>query len=200
MVTHQLFWIASRAFGTIAMILLGTTVAVGLTMSAKIMRRPGLTPRLRRFHEAAALVTLGLIAVHGGLLLFDQYLRPGLTGIAIPFVMGYRNLFTGLGIIAGWLTMVFAISFYLRKRIGARTWRKLHRFTVVAYFLALFHVLGSGTDVATPWMALTLAGLTAPVGFGLAYRILDVGPRQQPDGRTSRRTLARRRNNLATQG
>lgn len=186
MVTHQLFWIASRAFGTIAMILLGTSVAVGLAMSGRLLRRPGLNAKLRRFHEAAALVTIGLIATHAGLLLLDSYLKPGLAGITIPFVLGYRTAFTGIGIISGWLCVLFTASFYVRRRIGTKTWRKLHRFTIVAYFLALGHVLGAGTDAGSPWMLATLTGLTGPIAFAFSYRILSSGPSQPARGERMR--------------
>lgn len=178
MASHQIFWIASRAFGTTAMVLLGISVAVGLAMAGKLGARPGRTAKLRRFHEAAAIVTVGLIAAHGGLLLFDSYLRPGFLGITVPFAMGYRPLATGVGIIAGWLTAIFAVSFYVRRRIGARLWRRIHRFTPVAYLLALFHTLAAGSDAGSPWMLATLTGLTAPIAFAFSYRLLaDAGPR-----------------------
>jgi sulfoxide reductase heme-binding subunit YedZ len=169
--THQVFWFASRAFGIVAMLMLGISVAVGLAMSGRLMSRPGATGKLRHFHESATLVTLGLIVAHGGLLLFDSYLRPGLVGIAVPFTLAYRPLFTGLGIVAGWLAAVLGLSFYARKRIGARTWRRMHRFTIVAYVLALIHVIGSGTDVRSPWMIALLTGLTAPIAFAFSYRV-----------------------------
>ncbi len=34
--THQLFWFASRAFGIVAIVMLGVSVAVGLTMSGRL--------------------------------------------------------------------------------------------------------------------------------------------------------------------
>lgn len=178
MATHQLFWIASRAFGMTAMVLLGISVAVGLAMAGRLGAKPGRAAKLRRFHEAAAIVTVGLIAAHGGLLIFDSYLRPGLVGITVPFALAYRPLATGLGIIAGWLTAIFAVSFYVRRRIGARLWRRIHRFTPVAYVLALFHTLAAGTDAGSPWMIVTLTGLTAPIAFAFSYRVLaSSGPR-----------------------
>lgn len=172
MAIHQTFWIASRAFGTIAIVLLGITVGLGLSMSGRLLRRPGMNAKLRHFHEAAALVTIGLVATHAGLLLLDTYLKPGLAGITIPFVLAYRTVFSGIGIIAGWLCVLFTVSFYVRRRIGTRTWRRLHRFTILAYFLALGHALGAGTDAGTPWMVATLTGLTAPIAFGFAHRVL----------------------------
>lgn len=170
--THQVFWFASRAFGIVAMLALGISVAVGLAMSGRLMGRPGMTAKLRHFHESATLVTLGLIVAHGGLLLFDSYLRPGLVGITVPFTLAYRPLYTGLGVVAGWLAAILGLSFYGRRRIGARTWRRMHRFTILAYVLALAHVVGSGTDVRSPWMIAMLTGLTAPIAFAFSYRVL----------------------------
>ena len=178
--THQVFWFASRAFGIIAMLLLGTSVAVGLAMSGRLAHRPGLPAKLKHFHESATLVTLGLIVTHGGLLLFDSYLRPGLAGITLPFALSYRPLFTGVGIIAGWLAAILGLSFYARKRIGVKTWRFMHRFTIVVYLLALVHVIGSGTDARSPWMMALLTVLTAPIVFAFTYRMLPSSPRRRP--------------------
>jgi methionine sulfoxide reductase heme-binding subunit len=169
---QQVFWFASRALGIVAIILLGVTVAVGLAMSGRLAHGPGVQGRLRRFHEPLALTALGLVAAHGGLLLFDRYLHPGLTGVLQPFALSYRPVPTGLGIIAGWLTAVFALTFYVRRWIGARRWRMIHRFTVVAYLLALIHVIGSGTDARSPWIVAMLTALTAPIVFGFTYRML----------------------------
>jgi methionine sulfoxide reductase heme-binding subunit len=174
--THQVFWFASRAFGLVAMVMLAVSVAVGLTMSGRLLSRPGLAAKLKRFHEAATLVTLGLIVVHAGLLLFDSHLRPGLAGITVPFALGYRPLFTSIGVIAGWLAAILGLSFYARKRIGVKTWRFMHRFTIVVYLLVLTHVVGSGTDARRPWMVALLTAMTAPIVFAFSYRILPRSP------------------------
>jgi sulfoxide reductase heme-binding subunit YedZ len=179
---HQVFWLASRAFGITAMIGLAASVGLGLAMSGRLLRRPGWPAKLKHAHEGLALVSLGLIAVHGGLLLFDGYLRPGLAGIAVPFTMSYRPVFTGLGIIAGWLAAILGLGFYARRRIGVKRWRFLHRFTIGAYVMALGHVAGAGTDARSPWMVALLTALTAPIVFGFAYRVLPSGQRQRRAG------------------
>ena len=178
--SQQVFWFASQALGITAMLLLGVSVSLGLTMSGRIIRRPGLPARLKHFHEASTLVTLGLIAGHGGLLLLDGYLHPGLAGITLPFALSYRPLFTGLGIIAGWLALILGLSFYIRKRIGTKTWRSLHRFTLVVYLLALVHTVGAGTHGQSGWMLAMLAGLTAPIVFAFTYRILPTPDNPRP--------------------
>jgi predicted ferric reductase len=173
---QQVFWIASRATGIVAIVLLGVSVALGLAMSGRLGRRPGLPAKLKRFHEASTLVTLGLIAAHGGLLLGDAWLRPGLEGILLPFQMGYRTLWTGLGIVGGWLAVILGLSFYVRRWIGTKTWRWLHRWTLAVYVLALVHVVGAGTDGRSGWMLALLGALTAPIVFAFTYRMLPRAP------------------------
>jgi sulfoxide reductase heme-binding subunit YedZ len=169
---QQIPWLASRALGIVAVALLAVTVALGLAMSGRLVRRPGVPARLRRVHEASALVTLGLIVAHGGVLLADGYLRPGLAGIALPFQLSYRPAWTGTGVLAGWLGVILGLSFYARRWIGARTWRRLHRWMLAVYVLALVHTIGAGTDGRSTWMIATLTLLTAPVVFALAVRVL----------------------------
>ena len=178
--TQQVFWLASRAVGIVAIALLGISVALGLAMSTKLLRRPGLPAKLKRFHEASTLVTLTLIVAHAGLLLADGYLRPGLAGVALPFHLSYRPLWTGTGIIAAWLAAILGLSFYARKWIGAKTWRWLHRWTLAVYVLAVGHAIGAGTDGRSTWMLAMLTLLTAPIVFAFSYRMLPTAPRQRP--------------------
>ena len=46
--TQQVFWLASRAFGIVAIIMLAISVGLGLAMSGRIIRRPGLPAKLKR--------------------------------------------------------------------------------------------------------------------------------------------------------
>ena len=172
--SQQVFWLASRALGVVAIVLLAISVALGLAMSGRIARRPGLPAKLKRLHEASTLVALGLIVAHAGVLLADGWLRPGIAGIALPFQLGYRPVWTGIGIIAGWLALILGLSFYVRKWIGTRTWRWLHRWTLAVYALALGHAVGAGTDGRSTWMLVMLALLTAPIVFAFSYRMLPV--------------------------
>lgn len=155
------WWLASRASGIVALVLVTISVGVGLLMASRLARRPGLPRVLVAIHEQTAVTGLVAIAVHGLTLLGDPWLNPGVKGVLIPFNMGYRPLFTGLGIIAGYLAAILGLSFYVRKRIGPALWRKAHRATVAVYALGVVHTLGAGTDASTPWMRAFLL-LTAP--------------------------------------
>ncbi len=179
--SQHFFWLASRAVGVVALILISLSVGLGLALSGRISRGPGIPARLRHLHEAIALTGLIAIAGHGLLLLGDSYLRPGLAGIALPFAMPNQPVWTGLGIIGGWLAAVLGLSFYARKWITTRVWRWMHRWTLLVYGLAVAHTLGSGTDARAPWL-LAIIGVTAvPIVFAGTYRFLPREKTRRPE-------------------
>jgi methionine sulfoxide reductase heme-binding subunit len=170
---HYAWWLAARASGVVALGLVTASVGIGLAMADGVVpRRPALKRALLAVHEQTALAALVAIVLHGALLTGDRWLRPGITGILVPFAMSYRPLFTGLGILAGYLAALLGLSFYLRRRIGARLWRKAHRFTVVVYGLAVVHTLGAGTDAGSAWLRLSILATAAPIAVLLVLRVL----------------------------
>ncbi len=177
---QHLFWIASRAFGVVALVLVAVSVGLGLAMASRLTRGPGVAARVKQLHEATALSSLFAIATHGLLLLGDPFLDPGVAGVALPFAMAKQPAWTGLGIIGGWLATILGLSFYARKWIGTRVWRQMHRWTLGVYILAVVHTLGSGTDAGTPWL-LAILGITAlPIVFLTTLRLL---PQEPPSER-----------------
>jgi sulfoxide reductase heme-binding subunit YedZ len=146
------WWLASRASGVLALVLVTVSVAIGLTMASKLVRRRGVGPILARVHEQTALVGLVAIAVHMITLLGDPFLDPGIEGVLVPFQMKHEPLFTGLGIIAAYLAAFLGLTFYIRKRIGPKLWRKAHRATVLVWALGLVHTIGAGTDAGSAWL------------------------------------------------
>lgn len=185
--THG-WWLASRASGLVALVLVTISVGLGLTMSGKVMRRPGVGRTLVAIHEHTALAGIVAIAVHGITLLGDPWLNPGVAGIAVPFQIGFRPFFTGLGIIGGYLAALLGLSFYARKRIGTRLWRKAHRFTVLVYVLGVIHAIGAGTDASTTWLRAWLVATGVPIAALFAYRL---GAGSRAARRRERRAPAR---------
>ena len=171
-VAPHLFWITSRAAGGAALLLASGSVALGLMMAS---RRKSVNRRdLRAVHEALSLATLAMVALHGLSLLGDSFLQPGLSGIAIPFAGAYRPLWTGLGIVAGYGLGVLGLSYYLRDRIGAARWRRMHRFTAGFWVLAIAHTIGAGSDAAQSWFLLVSGVMVVPA---LALTLIRWGSR-----------------------
>lgn len=166
------WWLASRASGLIALALITISVALGLALSGRMTSKPGLPRILNAIHEQTAVTALVAIAVHGLTLLGDPWLNPGPAGISIPFVMAYRSLWTGLGIVGGYMAAILGLSFYIRRRIGPRLWRKAHRLMIVVYGLAVVHTIGAGTDASTPWLRVWLYVTTPVIGTMFVARVI----------------------------
>ena len=162
------WWLSSRAAGVVAFALVALSVLIGLAMANRLLR--GRT--VVKLHEHLALAGLVAIAVHAITLLGDGWLNPGPAGLLIPFVMDHEPLFTGLGIIAAYLAALLGLSFYARRRIGAKRWRSLHRLTVLVYALGVIHTLGAGTDAEAPWLRAVLFATGAPILFLFLLRVL----------------------------
>jgi methionine sulfoxide reductase heme-binding subunit len=121
---------------------------IGLSMATKVAPR-SMTPGLRVAHERIAIVALVALGAHGLLLLGDSFLRRGRS--------------------PGYVTAALSLSYYARKRIGARRWRNAHRWIPIAWLLGAAHVIGSGTDIGDLWMqvpfALTIGAVLALLGL-----------------------------------
>jgi sulfoxide reductase heme-binding subunit YedZ len=158
----HLFWVISRAAGTVALLLSSAAVGVGLTMGGRMIKGRGID--LRAAHEALSLATLIAIAVHVVSLLGDSFLSPSLADITVPFVSGYKEPWMSIGIVAGWGLLALGVSYYFRTRIGPARWKRLHRWTALAWLLGIVHSLGEGTDAGTTWfLALTAIAVVPPL-------------------------------------
>ncbi len=158
--TPHLFWITSRAAGFTALVLASLAVSLGLLMSTKLLKRR--SPDLFLMHEILSLATIAAIVVHGAALLGDQYLHPSIADISIPFISSYKSIWTTLGIVSGWTLILLGLAYYARRRIGAARWRKLHRFTALAWLAGIIHALGEGSDAGQVWFLAMLAIVALP--------------------------------------
>lgn len=184
-----LFWIASRAAGSAALVLSSLTVCVGLSMGGRLVK--GRRQELRVAHEALSLAALCALAVHGLTLLGDGYLHPSIADLAIPFAGGYRTVWTSMGIVAFWMALALGLSYYARTRIGVQRWRRLHRFAAVAWLLGLAHALGEGTDAGQAWFLAMIAIAAVPALVLLGARLLDSLALTRPRVRPAQPEVAR---------
>jgi sulfoxide reductase heme-binding subunit YedZ len=166
----HLYWITSRAAGIVALVLSSLSVCVGLSMGGRLMKGRG--PDLRATHEALSLATLAALLVHGVSLIGDSFLHPTLADVAVPFLSSYKTLWTTTGIVAFWAMLILGLSYYARSRIGIQRWRRLHRFTALAWVLGLAHSLGEGTDAGQTWFLAMTAIVVLPALGLLAVRWL----------------------------
>src|SRR4051794_15079584 len=143
---EHVWWLASRASGIVALALVFASVALGLANAGRLTRRPSWRRATLAAHEHTAVAALVAIAAHAMTLLGDAWLHPGMAGVSIPFALGYRRAFTGIGVLAAYLAAALGLSFYARRRIGPRRWRSAHRASAAVFALAVAHAIGAGTD------------------------------------------------------
>jgi len=169
MQSEHVFWITSRAAGVVALLASSAAVTAGLLMGGRMVR--GRTVALRAAHEALSIAAIAALLVHALALLGDGYLSPSLADVTIPLVSGYERLWTTTGIVAGWLLIALGLSYYARGRIGPARWRRLHRFTALAWLLGVAHGLFEGTDAGAAWFLVTAAAAVIPACALLIVRM-----------------------------
>jgi len=164
----HVFWLLSRAAGSAALVLSSLSVCVGLLMGGRLLRRRGTD--LRVAHEALSLATLATLLVHGLSLLGDGYLHPGLADVAVPFVSGYETFWSSIGIVTFWALALLGLGYYARGLVGQQRWRRLHRFTALAWVLGIAHSLGEGSDAGQDWFLAMTTIVVVPALCLLAVR------------------------------
>ena len=167
------FWYLSRASAMVAYLLAWLSMVLGVSMTNKLARLwPG-GPVALDLHQHTSLLSMAFALFHALILMGDTYIAYTLPQILLPGAsVNYKPIEVGLGQAALYLMALVGFSFYVRKQITQKVWRRIHYLSFVLFFLIMAHGILSGTDSATPW-ATTIYWVT---GGGLlfltVYRVL----------------------------
>ncbi|WP_238783308.1 ferric reductase-like transmembrane domain-containing protein [Streptomyces monomycini] len=180
-------YLLSQAFGWSGLLWSWGTVMLGLLLSGP---RPGRLPVsrtvLERWHRTTSLTTMALMFAHALMFAAELVRDAGGTAwtarlwsaFADTFVPGWYDSGTGrlaipIGQGALYLAVPLGLLFYVRHRIGASAWRRLHRFVIVVYVLSVWHTLLYGTNVwYDEWPRTVVWLLQLPVAVLLLLRLL----------------------------
>lgn len=165
-------WYLTRSTGLMAYLFLTASTAWGILLSTKLIKENVPPPVTLEMHNSLSWLALGFTAVHAFLLLFDTYFTYTLAHLLIPFIGPYEPLWVGLGTLALHLMLIVNLSFYLRKKIGQQTWRRLHYSTFLVYILGTLHGLMAGTDSGQMGMKLLYGLSVGLILFLVNYRLL----------------------------
>ena len=155
------YWFISRSSGVLAYILLTLGVMWGLIQSGAILR-PTIPPLLALgLHSFLNWGALAMSALHGLILLGDNFIKLSLKDVAIPFASSYEPLLVGLGVLSFYLMLLLSSSFYARKWLGQKTFRMLHYASYPTFLLVTWHSIALGTDnsVLMPLYQVSLAAV-----------------------------------------
>lgn len=182
-----MYWLC-QAFGWSALLWAWVTTMLGLLRSGRTPRWPPVSAgRLERWHRTTSLTTIALMFLHA-LLFFLELVRTNEDGLewagrvwsafVDTFVPGGYATGTGrvailIGLLAFYLAIPLGLAYYFRTRLGARSWRALHRFVVLVYVLSVWHTLLYGTNVwFDGWPRTTLWLLQLPPALLLLARLV----------------------------
>ncbi len=186
-------WVAARALGVTAYLLLFVDVALGLFLS-----HPRNTSEWRKtrqvlpWHEMFTVFIGAFLALHVVLLAIDPYANVGVVGALVPGFSAYRPVGVALGTIALYALIITAATAKWTRLLPSGWWLKVHRFAVVVFLATWAHAVLSGTDGGALTPLYLATGL--PILAGVAHRWWTARPRPvrpvpdvgQPDT-TSRR-------------
>jgi hypothetical protein len=173
------FWLLARASGLTAYAILTVTVLFGLLVKSRPFSR--LRPAtVTEVHKTLAVTGLGALALHASSLVLDSTVKVTPAALVIPGLVSYRPAAVAVGVVAAWLFVAVTASFWLRKHIGTRMWRRLHWLTFGLFGVATIHGAAAGTDTAHPWVGALYLGSIGAVTAATAWRVLVPPARRAP--------------------
>lgn len=171
-------WVAARALGITAYLLLTLEVAAGLWLSHP--RNAG-DPRTSRivfpWHELLTVFTGAFLTLHIALLAIDPYAGVDWIGAFVPGFSQYRPVPVAIGSVALYALIITAATAKWTRLLPAGWWLKVHRLTALVFLMTWVHGVTAGTDTM-PLLPLYLVtgGL---VLLGIAHRWWSAGERAQ---------------------
>lgn len=167
------FWYLSRGSAFVAYSLLWLSMILGTGITNKLsVLWPGLPPTIE-IHQYTSILGLAFGLFHGLILMGDHFMNFSLAQVLIPFTTsGYRPLWVGIGQVGFYTMLIVTLSFYVRKKIGPKTWRAIHFVSFLTYVSVLVHALLAGTDASAMGAQLFYMISGGLLFFMILYRIL----------------------------
>jgi hypothetical protein len=170
----KIYWYLSRASGIVSFSILWVSMALGLGITNKMARLwPG-APAAFAIHQHTSLLGLAFAVYHALVLMGDHFVDFSLPRLILPFSIAYETFWVGLGQICFYIWLLVVMSFYVRQRIGQKTWRMIHYVNFVIFVMAFLHGVKSGTDSNTPWISWYFWVSGVSLVILLAHRIYEL--------------------------
>src|SRR2546423_1373182 len=160
-----LFWIVARATGVASYIALCLSILSGIALRTSVLDFLATNRALRSLHDFMTWIWIPLSIAHVAALLLDRTAQIGLVDLVVPFQVGYAPVAVGLGTLSLDILVAVTVTSWLRRRLGDRLWRWVHRSSYVAFVTLFLHALLSGTDFSSP--LISSISWSAALGIGL---------------------------------
>jgi len=141
------FWLAARATGIVALVLLTGQVAFGLVLSHPHNKTTWKVSRtVFPWHDHLWVFVFAFLAIHIVSLVVDPKAGVSLSGAFIPGLSQYRSAPVALGTLALYAFLITAVTARYTKLLPSGLWLSLHRLAIVVFVLSWLHGILAGTD------------------------------------------------------
>jgi sulfoxide reductase heme-binding subunit YedZ len=170
-VSSPALWYIARGSGLVALLLLTTSVVLGIVSAARVR-----SPRWPRFaladlHRNLALLALAFGVVHVLTTVVDSFVPVTVTDAFVPFAASYRPFWLAMGTIGADLMLAVLITSALRRRLGYRAWRSVHMLSYGTWGASVIHSIGIGSDSRSDvWGVMIVAACLGAVGGALVQK------------------------------
>jgi sulfoxide reductase heme-binding subunit YedZ len=170
-------WTIVRASGTVDLVLLTVTLALGVAAVGKGAARSR-APRflIQMVHRDVSLLAVALLVAHVVAALVLLHLD--VVASVVPFTSHVRRIYLGLGVLSAELMVLLAATSLVRLRMGLRQWRRLHWLAYAGWVAAVLHGAAPGTDRNVAWVGLVDIACVAVVAAVAAHRFAHAAPRR----------------------
>lgn len=172
--TSPMLWYVNRGTGVVLLVLMSLTTILGVLATGRAF--VPLWPRFvtQGLHRALGALTLGLLIGHAVSAVVDEYVDIRWWQAIVPVGATYEPFWLGLGTAGLDLTVLVAVTAWLRNRATARFWRAVHLTSYLAWAISVVHGVGIGTDSSRSWMLWLNIGCVALVGLAVIARLINV--------------------------
>lgn len=170
-------WYVARGSGLAALLLLTTSVVLGVVSVVRVH-----SPRWPRFalaqlHRNLSLLALTFGAVHVLTTVIDSFVAITVVDAFVPFASEYKPFWLAMGTIGADLMLAVLITTAIRRRIGFQTWRSIHVLSYGCWATSVVHSIGIGSDArSAAWGVMIVAACIGAVGGALVQRTAPAHP------------------------
>jgi len=169
-------WLAARAAGIAAYLLLSVQVALGLVLSHPTNKSTWkLSKRLFPWHEHLWVFVTAFLAVHVASIVADPYAGVGFAGAVVPGLSAYRTPAVAVGTLSLYAFLLTAITARWTRRLPAGAWLSIHRFAMAVWALAWVHGVLAGSDSGPLALAYATTGFVVVSAVGYRYWVARLG-------------------------
>lgn len=170
-------WYVARGSGLAALLLLTTSVVLGVVSVVRVHSPRWPRFALARLHRNLSLLALTFGAVHVLTTVIDSFVPITVVDAFVPFASEYKPFWLAMGTIGADLMLAVLITTAIRRRIGFQTWRSIHVLSYGCWATSVVHSIGVGSDArSAAWGVMIVAACIGAVGGALVQRTAPAHP------------------------